>query len=50
MNGGVATAAKRLKTGGRKPYQLELHEGEGGNKPPRQTRFDCERHVWPGRE
>lgn len=45
MNAGVAPAAKRLKSGGRKPHQLELDKGEGGNKPPKQTRFDCERHV-----
>ena len=29
-----------------KPHQFELDKGEGGNKLPEQTRFDCERHVW----
>ena len=33
VNVGVPTAAKRPMTGGRKPYQLELDKGEGGNKP-----------------
>lgn len=50
MNVGVATATKRPKTGARKPHLLELDKGEGGNKPAKQTRFNCERHVWPGRE
>jgi len=49
VNGGIATAAKRPEMGGRKPHQLELEKGEGGNKPAKQTRFNCERHVWPGR-
>lgn len=50
MNGGIETAAKRPETGGRKPHQLELDKGEDGNKRVKQTRFDCERQVWPGRE
>lgn len=50
MNAGIAAAGKRPETGGRKPQQLELDKGEAGNKPAKQTRFNCERHVWPGRE
>lgn len=41
---GVATAARRPKTGGCKSHQLELDKGEGGNKPAKQIRFKCKRH------
>lgn len=45
MNAGVALAAKRPQTVGRKPHQLEIDKGDGGNTLAKQARFDCERQV-----